>query len=170
MKSIKFLTMLFAAVALSAFADVEALYWQVTPESNVNDVEFTAAALGGIDGSGNTTYFTDAGDNAWQGAQTGGLSTEIATALLGDGTTDYTGWSFFIELQNYDAANNQWYTSGRSDNIAYSTIKGSIFSTANPIAPSMISVVSPAVYVPEPTSGLLMLLGGALLALRRRRA
>lgn len=169
MKSIKFLTMLFAAAALSAFADVEALYWQVTPESNVNDVEFTAAALGATDGS-ITTYFKDSTGNAWQGALAGGKSTEMATALLGDGTTDYTGWSFFIELQNYDDANNQWYTSGRSDNIAYNDIKSRIFSTANPIAPGMISVVSPDVHVPEPTSGLLMLLGGALLALRRRRA
>ncbi len=161
---------IFAAMAsLSARADVQALYWQVTEASNVNGVKFTAAALGVIDGSGNISYLHNgsANGNQWVAASSvGGLSTQEAAAILDQ---DYSGWSFFIELQNYDANTSTWYTSGRSESYTYTQVQSHIFSPSGVLSSAPLAW-TPTVNVPEPTSGVLMLLGGALLALRRRRA
>lgn len=163
----KTFAVLAASVAFAATADVEALYWQVTEASNVNNVQFTAAALGVNDGS--STFYLPNGSssgNQWISASQGGLSTQEAAAILGEG--DHSGWSFFIELQNYDAQNG-WYTSGRSDNYTYAQVQNNIFSTSGVLSTAP-AAWTPSTPVPEPTSGMLLLIGGALLALRRRRS
>ena len=169
MKAKEILAVLSIAAAWFASADVQALYWQVTPETNVNNVDFTAAALGYDDGAGNTGYLPNGSSsgNEWIAGNNG--STELSAAILGDASADYSGWSFFIELQNYDAENG-WYTSGRSDTYTYNQISSSSFSTSSSLSTVSPTAWAPSVPVPEPTSGLLMLVGGALLALRRRRA
>ena len=170
MNAKKVLAVLSVAATVAAVADVQALYWQVTPESNVNNVSFTAAALGYDDGAGHTGYLHNGSTsgNEWIAAASDGKSTELAAAILGEAGADYSGWSFFIELQNYDSTKG-WYTSGRSETYAYSAISASSFSTSSSLSTVAPTTWSPSVPVPEPTSGLLMLVGGALLALRRRR-
>ena len=168
MKAKEILAVLSIAAAGLASADVQALYWQVTPETNVNNVDFTAAALGYDDGAGHTGYLHNGSStgNEWIAGNNG--TTELSAAILGDTSVDYSGWSFFIELQNYDAEKG-WYTSGRSDTYAYNQISASSFSTSSSLSTVSPTAWAPSVPVPEPTSGLLMLVGGALLALRRRR-
>ena len=56
MKAKEILAVLSIAAAGLVSADVQALYWQVTPETNVNNVDFTAAALGYDDGAGHKQH------------------------------------------------------------------------------------------------------------------
>ena len=174
MKSaIRFLAVLCATAALPALADVEALYWQVTPGSggsNPDGVTFTAASLAYTTDGGTTVNYLPNGSSsgsAWIASDsTTHTSTEVAAAILGDTSVDRSGWSFFIELQNYDETKG-WYTAGRSDMQTYDQLRDYITTSSSlNITPT---VFTPAVAIPEPTSGLLLLVGGALLALRRRR-
>lgn len=80
-------------------------------------------------------------------------------------------YSFAIELGNWDWADDKWTMIATSEVVSYTTLK-----TAGHIAewdginPSAPAVWQAATYtVPEPTGGLLFVVGGALLALRRRR-
>lgn len=85
---------------------------------------------------------------------------------------DYTenGWSFTMELVNYEDGN--WMTVASSDPVSYQDlVSGKHVSAGQLDLPSTVpwrpefSTAS----VPEPTSGMMLLIGTALLALRRRR-
>ena len=82
------------------------------------------------------------------------------------GTPEY---SFIVELGNIDSSDN-WTTVATSASAAYSTLGDYIHETFD-INPGQIAVWSPTQFsaVPEPSSGLLMAVGLALLALRRKR-
>lgn len=169
MKSLKFFALFSALAVLPAVADVEALYWQVTSEMS-SPIEFTAAAFAAVDGSGNVTYLNDSLGNAWQAANSDKATTEMVASVLGG---DYsTGWSFYIELMNQDAGGN-WYAAGRIDNAgcnySWSDISSYVYSSSSMSMSLATPLTSGRANVPEPTSGMLLLIGGALLALRRRR-
>lgn len=119
----------------------------------------------GLD-EGGGAYGVDFSDNVggyWgSGVPTGNQSP------LGDyGSPEY---SFMIELGNIDSSDN-WTTVATSASVAYSDIGQYIHQTFD-INPSSMSVWTPTSFtaVPEPSSGLLMTIGLALLALRRGRA
>jgi hypothetical protein len=82
-----------------------------------------------------------------------------------------TSYNFVLELGNY--ANGQWVrTSMESDVVSYQSLLDSKHISAwDGVNPIDGSPWSPKVYhvVPEPTNGLLVLLGSALLMLRRKR-
>ena len=82
------------------------------------------------------------------------------------GTPEY---SFIVELGNIDSSDN-WTTVATSAAKAYSDLGDYIHQTFD-INPGQIAVWTPAQFtaVPEPSGGLLTLMGVALLALRRRR-
>ena len=82
------------------------------------------------------------------------------------GTPEY---SFIVELGNIDSSDN-WTTVATSASATYSSLADYIHETFN-INPGQIAVWTPAQFtaVPEPSGGLLTLMGVALLALRRRR-
>ncbi len=91
--------------------------------------------------------------------------------------TDYgTGeWSFAIELGNYD--NGLWTTLASSATLAYADLQNAggqngytYLTTADALSLNGLQAWAPESYpVPEPSSGLLALIGAALLTLRRRR-
>ena len=83
------------------------------------------------------------------------------------GTPEY---SFIVELGNIDSSDN-WTTVATSAAATYSSLGDYIHETFD-INPGQIAVWSPTQFsaVPEPSSGLLMAVGLALLALRRKRA
>ena len=108
--------------------------------------------------------FSDVGGYWGAGVPTGNQS---PSGDFSAGTPEY---SFIVELGNIDASDN-WTTVATSASAAYSTLSDYIHETFD-INPGQIAVWSPTEFsaVPEPSSGLLMAVGLALLALRRKRA
>ena len=170
MKTLKFFALLSVLTALPVLGDVEALYWQVTSDMNPEHIAFSAAAFAAVDGSGKVTYLADAQDNAWQKANADSTTAVIASLLSSD--TYSTGYSFYIELMNKDTDGN-WYTVGSVDkngvNYSWNDIQAHVYSSSSMSMSLATPLTSGTAHIPEPTSGLLMLFGGALLALRRRR-
>ena len=170
MKTLKILALLSALTALPVLGDVEALYWQVTSEMNPKPIFFSAAAFAAVDGNGKVTYLTDALGNAWQAANANSTTEVIASLLSSD--TYKTGYSFYIELMNQDTSGN-WYTAGAVNNngvnYSWSDIQAHVYSSSSMSMTLAQPLAFGTAHIPEPTSGLLMLFGGALLALRRRR-
>ena len=81
------------------------------------------------------------------------------------GTPEY---SFIVELGNIDS-NDNWTTVATSAAATYSSLGDYIHKTFD-INPGQLAVWTPAQFtaVPEPSGGLVTLMGVALLALRRR--
>ena len=118
-----------------------------------------------------------------EGLEADSVSVEPLPAHCGDvwaiwipKSAQYEGYSFAIELGNY--ANwedpNSWTALATSGFKTYADIKDYIaeIETEVPISeywnPNQFTAVGGA--IPEPTSGMLVLIGAGLLALRRRRA
>lgn len=83
-------------------------------------------------------------------------------------------YSFMVELGNYDYNSGTWVALAVSDVASYDTLKNGSHHIAewsvNESPTPTGGAWAPTAYtVPEPTSGLLFVVGGALLALRRRR-
>ena len=109
--------------------------------------------------------FGDVGGYWGAGVPTGNQS---PSGDFSAGTPEY---SFIVELGNIDASDN-WTTVATSASAAYSTLSDYIHETFD-INPGQIAVWTPTTFttpIPEPSSGLLMAVGLALLALRRKRA
>lgn len=102
------------------------------------------------------------------GAHGAGLPAEFFGDLSGLSGTSY---SFVLELGNW--AGGQWtQTTMESERVSYDTLAANRHITKwENTAPSYGTPWAPTSFtvVPEPTSGLMMILGGALLALRRKR-
>ena len=83
------------------------------------------------------------------------------------GTPEY---SFVIELGNvsWDGNEASWVTVATSEVATYSDLSRYIHTSFDPNPTSGVVWAPKAYTVPEPSSGLLLLIGGALLALRRR--
>ena len=154
-----------AAVAFASLvavtAKAEALYWQV--DQGTTDQAFQYAILNATDG---TTTYQLAGASAEGTAQNQYVSvqnTDISSYAS-------SGYSFFVELANYN--NGSWETvaSGKDKAISYTDLqdKGYVATTFQQ-GLNISGGYNMGQNVPEPTSGLLLLMGGAMLALRRRR-
>lgn len=159
-----------AVAAFAAFADdnYQALYWQVTADSLGSYTDASYANLyATMDGSRVTV------DESIKGASGFSMLSETLDKSL---AINLTGWNsgaldgamFYVELFNDSGA-----FMAQSEGITYSDLLTHIdMNYAGSGIPTAAS--GPAVFiqyaVPEPTSGLLMLLGIAGLALRRKRA
>lgn len=155
MKKIIFTLAVLAAMAVHA----DYLYWMVdTPQS-------------GTDISGNPTSFDWATAKLWAGEDIVGTLTKSdaelyklidSYAISGD-VSGYSSKSFFIELYN---SNDQWMA--KSAAVSGSSLAQYMTSTMSMNPPSG-GWHGASYAVPEPTSGLLFVLGGMLLGLKRRR-
>ncbi len=157
-----------ATVAAQAATGDYMLYWQVSDSyvsSNLGS-DFYGASL-----------FATLNDNSVVelGSYTEG-SYDILSAVPVTGTdiTDYTSTvaSFYIEFYNYTSGS--WNKLGTSESWNYSStaVQNAIVDFTDTKYGVSYSALSPSSFsaVPEPTSGMLMLLGLAGLALKRKRA
>lgn len=186
MKKILFLTFLFLADFCRAADGGELLHWMIMSTefitgTAVDGSTYTAAELGvngariRYEGSDGTSGYlpiigvTSSGNNTlFEGASGVGVPGGYY-AQLGSYAGD--AYSYVLELGNW--SNGSWTGTKMESSVAtYDYLKtqqhiaqweGMTPSYARPWTPTEFTVV------PEPTGGLLILLSGALLALRRRK-
>ena len=155
MKTIQKLVVLAAVLAMAGFAKADALYWQV--DNGADDASYTGdysyAALYASDGSLLDGYYEAVGG-------------KVAPTLSDLGDYGSTGHSFYVEL--YNASLDSVY---KGAEMSYDQLAASGYiSTGGVGLPNYTATTGfNGASVPEPTSGMLLLIGGALLALRRRR-
>lgn len=154
------LTMLFGVVVASV-AHSEVMYWMVGDDYS----GATEAKLYAVNGNTATAIDTRTQPeiyNTWDAQDS------FYTSL---GSSAGSGWSYYVEVVN----GGNTYT---TEAISYSAAKdgGFIYSNVMSLPPSQLSIPNggfgggaTAYNVPEPTSGLLFLVGGMLLGLKRRR-
>ena len=133
----------------------------------------TDARIGYEDASGNRTYLTlygldDEGTvHVLEGAAGVGLPAEYFADL--SGISDL-GYSFVLELGHWE--NNQWINTSMEASATYQElVAGKHISNWDNTAPTYGTPWTPSNFsvVPEPSSGLMLLVGTALLMLRRKR-
>ena len=108
--------------------------------------------------------FTDESGYWGAGVPTGNQSPS------GDYSAGTAEYSFIVELGNIDSSDN-WTTVATSATTTYSSL-GAYIHESFGLNPSAMAVWTPTSFyapVPEPSSGLLTLIGFAFLALRRKR-
>lgn len=153
----KLLALVFVALT-AVVARADFLYWMIDEES-AGDYDFTKAVLKAADST--TTYSLTTVDGPISTIiefQEGGLYYYSADLMGHIGE----GYSYFVELMNGDDF------VAKSAIATYTDISSHIFDPAGigvPVSPMNFASYS----VPEPTSGVLFLIGGVLLGLKRRR-
>ena len=188
-KKVLFLTAAFAlALSCEAAGGGEVLWWMIgenygsiTGTTEDGKTTMTAAQLGVTDArigyedaSGNRTYLTLYGIDesgkvlALEGAAGVGLPAEYFADL--SGISDL-GYSFVLELGHWEE-DSGWVATSMEAKESYAKLKemqhisdwdNTAPTYGTPWTPSNFSVV------PEPSSGLMVLVGTALLMLRRKR-
>ena len=166
----KFLAV-FAVAASAMMASAGTLYWQVAGENegdtftsatlytstDRNATGASATALGTVSAA-NGTLFTDE-----LGSYSDQMQTDIS-AYSGDSPEYY----FFVEMANYNGGDTKrGYVYSYQDLVNAGYVATTPFDSATVAAAAAGANLGAS--TPEPTSGLLMMLGAGLLALRRRR-
>lgn len=157
----KILVAMAAIAAITASADY--MYWMVGEDVDSADETKTWATAKLVQSEpGPTAIGTLTRATA---AELRDVGTYASSYLLGDAST-YNSATFFIELYN---SKNEFIA--KSDLGSGESLAQFIF-TNNSMKPNGATALVPAAStynVPEPTSGLLFLVGGMLLGLKRRR-
>lgn len=175
------------ATCISAHADEALLWWLVDEDapspvvdwygtpSTISDIGATDARLRVEDANGTVAYLdfyvlNDDTPPEYERWSPGSAGAGIPVWAYAD-VTDYTdpAYSFAVELGNWDYEAGWVKTLASSEAVPYNNLLDHIgvWQGRDPV---VASPWKPSAYsVPEPSSGLLMLLGGALLALRRRK-
>ena len=154
------------AIATAAFfAKAEYLYWGVTP-SEATGTDYNAARLW----YSNSNSTSDGTAIGWLTDIPGSKSTNVSSYEVSKDNA-----YFFVELCNYDASTQKW-TDGKKSSQAYSYTslaqKGVITSSDLIAQASVAAAVLSMAGVqatPEPTSGVLLLMGFAMLGLKRKK-
>ncbi len=175
------------AISFATVVSAQVLYWQVNPSVTITggsgELSWAYATLYAVasdsstptqlssqkfDSSGTSSSASSYVDKDYFNVTSGDIIPAYAT-LSG---TDYTGYSFYIELVNYD--NNVVTGVARSESVSYSNLGNALQDAANfnsnwSSINAMGSNMTTFTAIPEPTSGLLLLVGAAVLGLRRKR-
>ncbi len=147
-----------ALLAGAASADDSYLWWMVDKEAD-SKYEYTYAVVKATTGTTATGGTQVGGDGLGKGS---GLQGWAYVGILGN------GYSYYIELIN-ETTGGGYETVAASSLASWEDLKN--FLTANGVPGTGTPWTGGEFHaVPEPTSGLLLLLGVAGLALRRKRA
>ncbi len=196
-RALKIAVMAGALGAVQAQASDYLLYWQVDDTAAITWFDGTelgtvsdytnrdgqqinmARAVSTDSPDGMYTYYMDIGRTSDTMEPTGdGFGTGPMLSYIGafDSSTSLAGLSFAIELGNWE--NGQWTTLATTGMISYNDLTvlsaaegGTYVLTADQDynLPNFMAWSPQSYNVPEPSSGLMMLIGAGLLALRRRR-
>ena len=149
------------AIATAAFvSNAEYLYWGVTSSEvgSYNAARLMYSSLPDMTSSQQIGELYDL---------PGSTKTSISTI------NDYKSLYYFVELANYE--NGTW-TSGSASNTAYSydsLVTAGVISSSDLIAQASVMTAvltrNGVQATPEPTSGLLLLMGFAMLGLKRKK-
>ena len=176
MKKSIFLAVLLAAIGASASDSY--LYWMVTTTGTkgADSFDYNYARIKAVDG-GTETYLSIYEADFDQPLEVGGVSGVSKSTV-----DDYAGFgssagfyaslaginlstaSFIVELYNDDGK----FLAQSFNDGSYGTVSGMIYNGGISIPPAMPWKAG-SFDIPEPSSGLLMLLGMAGLALRRKK-
>ena len=173
-----------AALACAVQVRAEYLYFQIVDNPTIinlagtevpwneykwNDLGVTAARVVSMDGDELPISYNSGGALTPTGVSV--VDMNVHMPLYAAMPDDPSSLSFAIELGNYN--NGTWTTLATSGSLDYNSLQNSGYtymSSAGDLALATLTAWAPTAYsVPEPSSGLLMLLGASLLALKRRR-
>ena len=159
-----------AAVALAtSTVSAGTLYWQITSDTGV---DFSVARLVVTDGSTTTYIPGEKGLLATDFDEVKGTGTQLAMQQTDISSYTSDAYSFFVEMINY-AADPETVTKGATYKYNDLVSAGYVSFGADDVTAVTMAATAANMgaggAVPEPSSGLLLLMGGAMLALRRRR-
>lgn len=158
-----------AAFAVSALAS-DVLFWQVDGVSDAGIGTFDAVNIYVLSGDGADPVRI--GGDEWSSTQVAGSAVPLSGMTLPsvDLSSYGEGARFFAELSLYGESEAGDTVVGTTGELSYGSLKPYFTSYAGGSAIPTQGVWNPSFSaVPEPTGGLLVLLGAAALALRRRR-
>ena len=149
-----------AMVCGIALAEDSYLYWQINQNEAEKPIEFAYAQVKATTVDGDIYVGEAMGVQGGGTARSAGpINSAFDAAAYGEGS----GYSFVVELMN-----SEYDVIGESETFGYAAIAQYIWSPMGQKGESAWTVTTFSA-VPEPTSGLLLLIGVAGLALRRRR-
>ena len=176
-----------ASMSFSALGGEEVLWWQVGVEGDSDslaDVQITtfhegvktAAELGVTDARirvvGTDDYLPMLKSDDYDYDDVMPVPTDWQACLISPYASE--AYSFVIELGNWDYDNGTWTMIATSEAASYTDLKNparpSIWDPDDIAQPDYQAWQPTSYVIPEPSGGLLMLMGFALLALRRRNA
>lgn len=164
------------------WAEDFALYWMI---DDANEIEFEYAVVYAVktdsiegktwnqaEGYGDVGAIglPNDGNGGWAYLPKEGSTTATWKQLTDLGGENWSSYSFYVELLQWDAVNDNEVRVGVSTTSTYGDLVTNHHILGSGLTiPSNLVVWAPTTSaVPEPTTGVLFLLGGALLLLRRR--
>ncbi len=178
----KKIIVLMAVVACAALSQAAAIKWGNTSSSKITDLTGTTMTVANATAYALTFYLVDEGGN--KVASLSSINSMSAGVLSGTGMTysytygsDYSSGTTFsilgqmtVDGKDYEMTVGTYaltaVNNSGTDTFTWAagTYGGSMWKATTPVTPP-----GPSGDIPEPTSGLLLVVGGALLALRRRQ-
>ena len=175
-----------AAVAMAASVQAAAVYWTATnvfagntTDKNTGVAYFLTTSMASVDSwaslNGADAFTTAlAGKYSWTPGTAGTYSVTAANAVANStlGISDETDYTAYLLIFNTATITDEskYFISSVKDFTSLTGTSNASISFGTQKTNSQLAANWTSVSVPEPTSGLLMLLGMAGLALRRRRA
>lgn len=167
MNSLKKFALVAFAACVAGLTQADVLYWQVDPsasDASYTKTDAAGAMLYRVPDSEPYSYANNVTPVSDWVALSNGKTDSVQSYELDPNYT--TGYSFFVELYN-ESGDTLWtqYASTYEQ-----LLNSQAISTGGIGAPTGLGLGGMnGAAIPEPTSGLMLLIGGAMLALRRRR-